>query len=213
MSAGVRVVRGPVLLTLALSLGALLPRLASAQDCSPPAPNFPPSASASTLNLQLSGLSASDATRAIAYWSGCSTYGTGVPTMSVGGTGGTPVSVTFAGGQSMTQNGRCGVTEVTPNPNGVGVASVSITLYATQANGDPCNPYYDELAHELGHALGLADAQPGATCEGHIMGTRQRSATRTVDGNDCTRADASWRVPGERPAGSGDGGPTPRPCV
>jgi hypothetical protein len=111
----------------------------------------------------------------------------------------------------MSPDGRCGLTTV--HRSGTGVSSIDIQLWGFQSNGAPCNPYYDELAHELGHALGLGDAPTGSACEGHIMGTRQRGTTRAVDANDCTRADSSWRVPGETSGGSGEDGSTPRPCV
>lgn len=60
----------------------------------------------------------------------------------------------------------------------------------------------ETLAHELGHALGLAD-QYGAGCQGHIMGQLTRTATgailaRRVRPLECAAADAVFLTLAER---------------
>lgn len=162
----------------------------------------------SVFNISSSNFSASDLNTAISYWSGCGS-GSDAPSMQLGGSGGIPVSVTLVAGSSPT--GRCGRAEVQIGATSRRVVSADITIYTRQNNGSSCHPPSDEIAHELGHVLGLDDAD-SAACRQHIMGFRDAGTTRTVGGEDCDQVDQNWQLPGESTGGGGGtGGGTP--CV
>ena len=55
----------------------------------------------------------------------------------------------------------------------------------------------DSLTHELGHILGLKDADY-PECFGHIMGNRNMGQTRTIYTDDCAQADAMWNTQREQ---------------
>ena len=162
--------------------------------------------SASVFNLTSSGFSISDLNAATAYWSKCG-GGTDIPRMEVGGTGGIPVDVILIAGSSPT--GRCGVSEVQVGATTGRVVSATIKIYTKQNNGTSCQPLSDEIAHELGHVLGLADAD-SAACKQHIMGFRDPGTLRSVGPEDCDQVDQNWTLPGESSGGGGGGG---TPCV
>lgn len=174
--------------------------------CAPDNPDIAVS-NGSVLNLTSTNFSASELSTAIAYWSGCGS-GTDTPSMQVGGSGGLPVSITRLAGASPT--GRCGHSEIGIGATSHRVVSVEITIYTQQNNGASCNPLTDEIAHELGHALGLNDADSGA-CQQHIMGFRAPGTTRSVGPEECDQVDQNWLLPGE--VEGGQGGTTPRPCI
>lgn len=176
--------------------------------CAPDNPDIAVS-NGSVFNISSSNLSASELGTAIGYWSGCG-GGTDTPSMQVGGSGGIPVSVTLVAGSSPT--GRCGRANVQIGATSRRVVSADITIYTNQNNGASCHPPTDELAHELGHVLGLNDADSGA-CRQHIMGFRDPGTTRTVGGEDCDQADQNWLLPGEPTGGGGAGGGGTPPCV
>lgn len=160
----------------------------------------------SVFNITSSTFSTSDLSTATSYWSGCGA-GTDIPSMQVGGTGGVPVNVILMAGSSPA--GRCGVAEVQVGATSGRVVSATIKIYTKQQNGTSCQPFSDEIAHELGHVLGLADADSG-TCKQHIMGFRDPGTTRSVGPEDCDQVDQNWALPGETGGGTGGGG---TPCV
>ncbi len=85
---------------------------------------------------------------------------------------------------SSSRNGRCGQT-TRKLVNGRLVAA-SIEIFARQNDGTPCFPLSDELAHEIGHVLGLDDSHWGVP--GSIMGPRLRGHRREVSGEECAAA-------------------------
>lgn len=175
--------------------------------CAPDNPDIAISTS-SAFNITSSTFSPSELGTAVAYWSGCG-GGTDSPSLQVGGSGGVPVSVTRVAGSSPT--GRCGRADVHIGATSHRVVAVDITIYTHQNNGSTCNPLTDEIAHELGHALGLADADSSA-CRQHIMGFRDSGTTRSVGAEDCDQVDQNWALPGEPTSGGGAGGGG-TPCV
>ena len=178
-------------LGLALAL-VVAGRLHAQVDCSTP---LGTNGNGGVFNLTWGQFTPGELGTAIGYWDNCGGYGTEIPEMIVGGTGGIPVHVTRLGGRSSQTNGRCGVSNV--HTVGGQVQSVDITIWTQQSNGTNCAPRTDEIAHELGHALGLDDA--GTGCAGHIMGTRSPGSTRTVAADDCEIADLTWEVPTSHP--------------
>lgn len=175
--------------------------------CAPDNPDVAVS-TGSVFNITSPNLSAADLNTAISYWSDCGS-GSDMPNMQVGGSGGVPVSVTLVAGSSPT--GRCGRAEVHIGASSRTVVAVDITVYTRQNNGASCQPISDEIAHELGHALGLDDAD-SAACRQHIMGFRDPGTTRSVGGEDCDQVDQNWQLPGE-PTGEEDPGVIITPCV
>ncbi|HWM94402.1 MAG TPA: hypothetical protein VN493_26840 [Thermoanaerobaculia bacterium] len=93
-------------------------------------------------------------------------------------------------GNSTAQGGGCGRTnrEIV---NGH-IESAVVTVWTQQADGTPCAPLTDVIAHEFGHILGLDNALD-SSCNGHIMGTRVLS-TREVNPDDCAMADDMWET-------------------
>lgn len=71
------------------------------------------------------------------------------------------------------------------------------------------------LAHEIGHALGLGDAPVGTQCQFYIMawinGTNTYS--RSVQPEECSMVDTKWIGPGENSGGGGGNQGGPPPCV
>lgn len=176
--------------------------------CAPDNPEIAVS-NGSVFNITSSNLSTSDLSTAISYWSGCG-GGTDSPSMQVGGGGGIPVSVTLVAGSSPT--GRCGRADIQIGATSRRVVSADITIYTRQNNGTSCHPPSDEIAHELGHVLGLGDAD-SAACRQSVMGFRDTGTTRSVDAEDCDQVDQNWQLPGEQPTGGGGGGGGTPPCV
>lgn len=180
---------------LAAALALLLAGGAEALASPPPA----------ALSLRSPSLPAHELTAAAAYWqTACDATGRALPRITVGGPG-LPVEVRRRG-DSWSPNRRCGMTSVRRR-NGEVVGYV-VDVFLKQRNGTPCFPLVDEVAHELGHVLGLDDEE-SVEAMGTIMGVRGRNLRRRVDAPTCDRVAALW-TRGEaiaslqRPAGEGD---------
>lgn len=191
------------LIAAVVSLGALH---AGADECSQANSNGVSSGDV----LNISGVSSTDINTSIGYWdgsgdsSGCPGFGSSFPSMSAGGSGGVPVSVTHHTGTSTLTSGSCGRTTFTLQAPGNTVTSASIEIWDRQGNGVDCI-FTDTLAHELGHVLGLAD-NDSSGCTGHIMGARPPGGTRSVSSADCIVAGQRWSTSNDTSGGGGGGG-------
>jgi hypothetical protein len=189
------------LIAAAVSLSALQ---AGADECSQPNGNGISSGDV----LNITGVSSADLNTSIGYWSGgCPGYGASFPSMSAGGSGGIPVSVTHHAGTSTLASGSCGRTTFTLQAPGNTVTSANIDIWDQQGNGVDC-VLTDTLAHELGHVLGLADNDTSA-CVGHIMGGRPPGGTRSVSSADCVVAGQQWSTSTDTSRGGAGGAGCP----
>lgn len=178
------------LITAVLNLCFFVRPLVAA-DCSVQTTDFG-SSFGNTFNVTTSGFTNAEIQAAANYWS-CPGYSGEIPTFQIGGSGGIPVSVVKRTGRSNTQNGGCG--EGVLNISNGQVTSANIEIWTNQANGISCAPLTDVIAHELGHLLGLEEAQdPFGACFGHIMGGTVETQARTVYADDCSVADTQWET-------------------
>lgn len=143
---------------------------------------------------------------AIRMWSsGCQdAMGQDFPNLLNGGSGGIVVTVTQ--GSHNSADRECGRFQ-----------SNQIVLYTTATyNGRriDCGNQTMNLAHEIGHLLGLTDAPESASCQNHIMAwlNNNNLQTRAVREEECGKVDARWQMPTE-PTGGDQGGLQPRPCI
>lgn len=149
--------------------------------------------------------------QAAAYWSTCSGYGRGFPQFTTDQvSAAVQVTVNYLGGSSSS----CGdTTHVSPT-------SIAIRLWdqGLTTTGEPyrCN-VTDTLAHELGHALDLANS----SCSGYIMGPAPLSrvnggyvaGTRSVTSEECTYVDQRWTTSGDQNFPGIDPPPPTPPCI
>jgi hypothetical protein len=111
-------------------------------------------------------------------------FGTRLPALVLEGPG---VPVTLRRWpDSSSRHGRCGQTRLFIQDGQVIAASIEI--FARQMDGTHCFPLVEELAHEIGHLLGLADDPTGP--RGSIMGPRRPGQHRVVTPRDCSAAGA-----------------------
>jgi hypothetical protein len=143
------------------------------------------------IRLEGVGISDSQLNAAANYWgAACPSYGNGFPLFTTADTSaGTEVTVIYRGGS----NSVCG------NAQHLTPTSIVINLWdqGQTANGTSyvCN-VTDTLAHELGHALDLANS----TCSGGMMGPaplsfvngRVVAGTRSVSGEECNAVTDRW---------------------
>lgn len=131
-------------------------------------------------------------------------FGEDFPTLLAGGSGGLTYTVAFGGHNS--SDGDCGR-----------FSGLTIMLFSSSTESGQrkdCGNLTMNLAHEIGHTLGLADAPTGSQCQHHIMSwiNRDNLYSRSVQPEECEKVDQRWSMPGE--TGGGAGGPiTITPCV
>lgn len=125
---------------------------------------------------------------AIELWSACANYGSGFPRLVAGADGTRVIRIEPANG---TEGRRCG-----------SFAASTIRLYGVARWSDrvmPCLPLERILAHEIGHALGLADAPALPSCRDHIMAPvfESRDVGRRVQPSECQAVGQHWLTPEE----------------
>jgi hypothetical protein len=128
---------------------------------------------------------------AVARWTECPNYGSDFPHFKVGEDGVQSVMVRYVSGNSHDE--RCAV-----------FVGRTITLYsqATTKSGRvvSCGSLKGNLAHEMGHVLGLEDVPEGAGCSSWIMASLNRTNThlRWVHAAECRAVGRKWLTPAER---------------
>jgi hypothetical protein len=127
------------------------------------------------------------AEEAVRSWSRCRNYGTGFPAFRVGERGTRTIKVRYVRG-SDGMSRTCGV-----------FRGGTITLYATTVGPRgrrlPCGALEDNLAHELGHVLGLKDCPDLRSCDFHVMayidlGINRKG--RVVQPEECQLVGQRW---------------------
>jgi len=127
---------------------------------------------------------------ALAAWRSCPASGTGFPAFAGAARERSVVNVRYVAGNS--QEGRCGY-----------FAGSEIVLFASARDRlgrtVPCGSLATNLAHELGHVLGLKDAPLDPRCRQYVMsGDDTRPGRgRLVQPQECAAADAHWLTPAE----------------
>lgn len=146
---------------------------------------------ASTIGLVAdASLPAGTLESALAAWHGCPGAGVAFPVLSSVSRAAGAVRVRFVSGGS--QGGRCGY-----------FSGAEIVLFASAVDragrAVPCGSPAANLAHELGHVLGLADAPRDARCAGFIMSADdpRPGHRRAVQPAECSAVDAHWRTEAE----------------
>lgn len=146
-------------------------------------------------SFDLSSTSVSSTTLGLAgsMWNECPGSGSTIPSIKIDGSGDLPVTVQLVQGKC-TVSPSCGCGSIARQKNSSGeLIGATITLYTETATGTACDSSsrHVTLAHELGHAYGLANS----SCSEYIMSPL--SPTRTVKTDECAGADDRWLTPTE----------------
>jgi hypothetical protein len=148
-----------------------------------------------TLHLESKDFDVQELREAIALWSGgCRGWAAGGPRLEVGGVG-TKVVVRRRA-DSYSPNGGCGAVRIELE-NGR-VRGATIDVFVRQANGTTCLPLVDEIAHEIGHVLGMRDTPVYAGAS--LMGPRRLGQRRQAHAGECQRLAALDAVKESSPA-------------
>lgn len=151
-----------------------------------------PVASAERIGIRFdaSSISAARVESAIALWRACRNFGSGFPELVAGEESGRRLEVDHRPDEA--GPGRCG-----------SFAGNRIILWGRQRQPDgtlrPCGAVEQNLAHELGHVLGLADAPLGASCSRRIMARLHDAnlGSRRVQEDECMAVGQLWLTPSE----------------
>lgn len=173
----------------------------AAAQCSAPLTAF--QALGSTIGVTTDGsLPPQVIDQALALWSSCANYGSGFPVFLSGPVGTRNVTVTYLWTKNIATT--CGT---------FAGSTIKLYEYYTDRNGrlQRCGSLAQNLAHELGHVLGLDDSPSGTNCQGTIMAplTVVNERRRKVSPEECSLAGQKWLTTEEqqRLAGQERGAP------
>ncbi|MEM7351268.1 MAG: hypothetical protein AAF657_10710 [Acidobacteriota bacterium] len=133
--------------------------------------------------------------KAVDYWAACETYGKGFP----------PFVTTPLDERSTAPRLEVTLVRYSQSERCATFHGRTITLYAfaRHRTGKPilCGSLAQNLAHELGHFLGLKHAAKAADCKLDIMSTVKQvnSRRRRVTEGECRAVDSRWLAADERP--------------
>lgn len=123
--------------------------------------------------------------RAIDAWSQCSNYSADFPKLLDGRPGDQVLQIVWDSGNSGTD--RCGT-----------ILGRTVTLYRfardSKGRNVPCGDRGLNLAHEIGHALGLRDSPRTLACDGGLMArlSEANRFDRRVTKEECSLAGQRW---------------------
>lgn len=130
--------------------------------------------------------------QAVRSWSTCRNYGTGFPAFRVGERGTRTIQVRYVRGSD-------GLTRTCGEFRGD-----TVVLYATtvgpRGRRIPCGSLAENLAHELGHVLGLRDCPDLRACDTHAMTYIEEGTNghgRTVKAEECQLVGQRWLTTAE----------------
>ncbi|MBZ0112115.1 MAG: hypothetical protein K8J08_06635, partial [Thermoanaerobaculia bacterium] len=121
---------------------------------------------------------------AVGMWEQCHNYGSGFPSFVVGEPGTRTLRVEFL--LEVAGEEKCG-----------SFGQETIRIYGYQRVGGEmfsCGDLAQNLAHELGHALGLGDGSSAQRCQLHVMSwiTADNAYRRAVQPAECQAAGQRW---------------------
>jgi hypothetical protein len=131
-------------------------------------------------------------------WNACSEAGRGSPMLRANDTGGLNIDVEVRDANSDTPSGGCAVFQDSTSNNRV--IGGTIVLFTRRSDGTSCLPLDRTMAHELGHVLGLGEAN---CYDDRIMQPRSAQGDyREVKADECAAVAAHWTTPSEQDGGN-----------
>ena len=130
-------------------------------------------------------------------WNSRCWTGDTMPSLLTGGCGSGDVQlhISYKAGRSTTSTGSCG--EYEPRAAGANTGG-DIILFERDIFDRPCSTVaIGTIMHELGHALGLADARQ-TSCIGRVMGTPNSTYIPEIETDDCDAVERLWTTEREQ---------------